>query len=185
MLGLPKDIITTSPPEWLKEWLLEEGSLTAKLQKITGASALKPLRNNWQKPDWWANHVLLHQEDKVFQREIIISSHGLPCWYARTIIPSSTYYTFCDIFEKLATKSLGDIIFSEPHIERTALCFYKVEKENIEYYWPKKYHLKVQEGMWTKLSHFMIDARFPFYLSEIFLPEFSLCLEQYGAPTGD
>ena len=79
-----------NPPEWVIPWINHQDSLTDKLMLMTGDIHLKLLNQEWCRPTWWDQYVL-HQQETIFQREIIMESRGLSCWYARSIIPLKCY----------------------------------------------------------------------------------------------
>lgn len=172
-------------PKWLFSWLTEDVFLTKKLKKLTRDAKLEFLGSLWSRPDWWAQHVLALNCEQVYLREITMYSGSYACWYARTIIPAATYYTFSDIFQRLQHQSLGDILFSESKIKRVSCDFYPIDRQCIEYHWLPNGLVNHQSVLWLKLSRFLIKGHFDFYLAELFLPGFELCLKNCGVITGN
>lgn len=73
------------------EWINYHYSLTDKLSKATGGVQLKLISQQWISTDLWSKNLLEIQDALVFQREIIMKSHDVPYWYARSIIPKKCY----------------------------------------------------------------------------------------------
>ena len=79
------------PPESLLPWLNYESFLTAKLKLMTGNATLRLLDQSLTQTNNWERTLLGVDENFVLRRNILMSSHEVPCWYARTLLPSSTY----------------------------------------------------------------------------------------------
>lgn len=163
-----------APPLLLLPWLKHETSLTNKLRQMAGEAHLVVLKEGVRHVDWWATHVLGLEPQTVFQREIMMFSGQIACWYARTIIPHHTWCAHETMFKRLERETLGDIIFSEPAIKRYSLVNYAIDSQSIEYYWFKHANF---DSQWLRLSVFTIDNNAPFFLVEIFLPGLSEIIE--------
>ncbi|ARG97425.1 chorismate--pyruvate lyase family protein [Legionella micdadei] len=160
-----------NPPDNLLPWLTHQASLTDKLQALSGDAELVVLKQYWTAPNWWDKHTLGISEKPILHREILMSSHQIPCWYARTIVPEHTYQASHRFFNRLTQESLGVIIFNEPRIKRVQLVNYQITSQCIEYHWLNPFLvLKKEEQFWARLSIFNTDVMFNFYLIEILLP---------------
>lgn len=162
--------VTCEVPASLLPWLAYKQSLTKRLQEKAGNTHLEILEQCWQAPDWWDKQVLQINEEAVFHRKILMSSSGEPCWYARTVIPQSTYNAEKKIFNRLKKESLGTLVFKEAKISRSSLIYYPINTQSIEYHWPSENVLCQAETLWARLSIFVIDKNLPFCLIEIMLP---------------
>ncbi|MCC5791045.1 MAG: chorismate lyase [Legionellaceae bacterium] len=171
-------------PRFLADWCDDKTFLTQKLKQHTGDARLELLSCDWMSPDWWERHFLGLSCDSVYRRQILMYSGHYPCWYARTVIPLETYSAAGDCFQRLDTESLGDIIFSDTRIQRVLSTGYAIDKYCIEYHWIAPEIAKKSDFLWLKLSEFRINGSFAFYLSEIFLPDFELCLQESGRAIG-
>lgn len=165
------------PPEPLLPWLTYTKSLTQKLYDLTGNTKLEIINQQWQLPDAWEQTVLKipmneatgHQE-LVFHREILMKSLDVPCWYARTIIPTQTYENNKTLFKRLEQESLGQLIFNGPEIQRVSLKHYPILADNTEYRWLDKSLHQQQSSLWMRLSEFIVNQQNTFFLAEIILP---------------
>lgn len=167
--------LNCKPPQYLQSWLTYTKMLTKKLYSKSQDTSLNVLQNGIIQPTWWDKYTLGITDDVIFNREITISAHSIPCWYARTIIPINTFYNHKKLFSRLDTESLGDLIFGNNNIKRNQLKYYCIGEENIEYHWLANSIYNDSTNLWTRLSEFEI-LHDNFYLLEIFLPE----LEKYN-----
>lgn len=158
------------PPEELKPWLNYQTSLTDKLKRLTGDAELEVLSQEWSLASWWDKFTLGLSCEKILLREILMLSQGTPCWYARTIIPESTYLANQVLFSRLKQESLGQLIFNEAGIRRTQLLTYAVDHHSLEYNWIPAVLRDESSEYWLRLSNFTIDDSAAFCLVEIFLP---------------
>jgi len=165
----------SSPPSFLVPWIACQASLTEKLKAVAGQANIEVLAQHWQLADWWDQQVLHLERQVVFRREIIMRSEETSCWYARTIIPETTYEANTPLFNRLKTESLGVLIFNEDAIKRVQLIYYPITNKSIEYYWLKSARKTEVNILWLRLSTLMLDV-YPFFLIEILLPG----LERYS-----
>lgn len=141
----------------LRTWLVYPRRLTDRLAEVAGEASLQVLHQGFVGQLW--------------QREIVIMTQGEVCWYGRTMVPKSTYAHGQDFFDELKTKSLGELIYDSPIVERTSLMHYPIGHASQEFQWlPESLRPTSQQALWLRSSCFMLRSRDPFYLKEIFLP---------------
>lgn len=153
----------------LYPWLIHQHSLTEKLKTESGEAKLTLLSQAWTKPNWWERYVLGLNEE-VMHREIIMSSRQHPCWYARTIIPQSSYNHAPTFWESLGDQPLGNLIFNNPKIERTQILNYQIDKNCLEYHWLPTFLADEAETLDLRGSVLSLDKQASFCLVEILLP---------------
>ena len=158
----------------LFRWLNHKDSLTANLKVLAKNVNLQVLNQGWKGSSWCDKEVLSMQGIKLFIREILMSADGEPCWYARTIIPDTTYNS-STFFNRLYKEALTALIFNEPKIMRIELKIYAISNKSLEYYWLPEGLRNNQSIYWVRISYFLFEDKFPFYLIEILLP----ALERY------
>ena len=168
-----------NPPEKLISWLCYEESLTEKLKDKTGDASIHVLGHQLCIPSAWERNVLGIQDPLEFVREIVMFSGETRCWYARTIAPDSTYQANKPFFSRLEQNSLNIMLFHEKLATRQTLDCYSISKNELEFSWVKSLVSSycATSGidnltLWVRRSCFMIGGKMPFYLIEIFLPEF-------------
>lgn len=174
MLIIPRESaflpIACELPTQLLPWVNCQGPLTEKLRKKTGEARLQVLTQGWRAPNGWDKGVLHCNSEAVLQREVVMWALDAPCWYARTIIPYTTYSAHKSLFNRLENESLGALIFSVPEIKRVDMVHYPIDKHCIEYYWLNPSMLSEANVLWVRLSTLSITDRLAFFLVEILLP---------------
>ena len=161
---------SATPPTNIIPWLAYTHSLTEKLNALTGDTRLDVLHQSWDKPDSWDKKILSLDCDQVMHREIAMWSFDSVCWYARTILPISTYQSNRALFDRLKSESLGELIFKSQQIERISLNYYAISPESIEYTWLNTSLHEDAPVLWVRLSEFQVNHDTSFYLVEILLP---------------
>ncbi len=172
-------------PDYLLPFLTDSGSLTKKLKLITGDATVKVISREMKSLDWWSQFYLKLECETLFQREIIMTSNNYSCWYARSYVPSSTWYVYATFFEQLANKNLGDMLFDNPLVQRVSSKYFSIDNMDLPYYWIPKDVMKYDHQLWLRLSVFSICEQGVFYLIELFLPELEKCLLRDGLLLGD
>lgn len=164
------DTLSADAPASLLPWLTHTQSLTEKLKHAAGETSMKVVSQGF-KQDWWSQHVLELASAPVLQREIVMYAQGRACWYARTLIPNTTWQDNLALFAQLHHLSLGQLIFNPEHnISRSWLRHYAIDPGMIEFHWPQEELTAHAKQLWMRLSQFKIAAQHPFYLAEILLP---------------
>ncbi len=158
------------PPKKLLPWLHYVDFLTDKLKSEAGDARLEVLSQRWASANWWDKHALKVQDVQVMHREIVMWAFEKPCWYARSIIPISTYEADTALFDRLRKESLGHLIFNGSMIKRHGMVIYPINDQSIEYYWLTDSMRQEASELWVRLSEFMVHDRWPFFLLEILLP---------------
>lgn len=169
----------SSPPQNLIPWLTHRASMTEKLLTKTGDAKLQVLNQQWQDPSAWDINTLKlsSAQTPIMRREILISSNQEPCWYARTILPQSTYTAHETLFIRLKKEPLGKLIFAEnSNIKRTFMTYYAINQKSIEYTWLPDTLEQYQQELWLRSSIFTLPRSIEnnhhdkFCLIEILLP---------------
>lgn len=155
-----------SPPEWLLVWLQCPGSLTKQLEELSAEACLSVESQYWHSPDWWDRYVLRCTESLVFHRIIRMQSHNRDCWFAKTVIPQTTWEAAPAFFNRLSQEHLGNLVFNNPLVSRVSLTWERINRDHMEYYWVTG----EPEERWIRRSEFRFKHDFAFYLVEIMLP---------------
>jgi chorismate lyase len=160
-----------TPPPGLQTWLHYPTSITDKLKSYHPKVTLTLIEEVWTTPDKWEASFV--SETSIFRREILMCAGNHACWYARTMIPESTYHPESARFARLKTEPLGQIIWHASDIQRKNFLHFSMESTDALYQYLQSFpQLKLGDStLWGRLSTFMIKDRLPFYLLEIFLPE--------------
>ena len=110
-----------SAPSFLRPWLLEPGSLTARLQAHSRHFEVRLLRQSHGvcRPDQ-ARMIGLARAGRVREREVLLYCDGEPVVYAHTVTALSSAADW-PFFHRLGQRSLGTALFSDPLIARGCL----------------------------------------------------------------
>ena len=159
------------PTPQLKPWLVHQHSLTDRLKAVAHDVRLDVLRHEWSALDAWDQQTLcINLNQHALHREILMWASTDICWYARTIVPLATYQAEVPLFSRLRTQSLGELIWSNPNIERVLLKPYPLQEDTLEYHFLTDEMHQRETPLWARLSTFSVRKTYPFYLLEIFLP---------------
>jgi chorismate--pyruvate lyase len=165
-----------SPPAKLLPWLSHSKKLSEKLNVESGDANLTVIYHHWTPTSWFQRYSLGIHDKKVLLREIVMQSHGLYCWYARSVFPQSCFDENPAFFGRLEKEPLGNLIYQHAEIERT-LEFYPITTDNMEYYWLKKEWKGDANLLWLRRSKFSYRKSYSFYLLEIMLPGLLQCIQ--------
>jgi len=110
-----------SAPPLLRPWLLEAGSLTARLRAHSRHFEVRLLRQSHGvcQPDQ-AAAIGLSRAARVREREVLLCCDGEPVVYAHTVTALSGAADW-PFFQRLGQRSLGTALFSDPLIARGCL----------------------------------------------------------------
>lgn len=155
----------------LTEWLNYSDSLTDKLKQLKGDAQVQLISQCWMSTDWWCSNFLQITDSKVYKREIIMKSHNITYWYARSIIPQKCYNLDPAFFGRLEKESIKNLIFKESRVQRVHRFSYPVDEQCLEFYWAKRNLHHVEGELWVRLTEYSFQEKEYFYLVEIMLPE--------------
>lgn len=155
----------------LSSWLTHKGVMTDKLASITGYVDLHVLRQQKVNCSVWDKMTLGIGEQESIYRDVQIAVGAVTYWFARTIIPLSTFISHIDFFERLQNESLGRIIFDNPAVTRTSLVHYEINSTSHEFNWFTWADKEVTPTLWVRRSNFKVDQADSFFLFEILLPD--------------
>lgn len=149
---------------------LEKYSGEARLDVITSMSELKSNKFGDQENSTLSKGINYNWGEAYFEREILMWSHQLPCWYAKTCIPERTWFAQAALFQRLRYESLGALIYHNPKIVRSTLNYYQINKQSKQWAWLKPEWFEFENVLWMRVSELVCDEQDSFYLYEIFLP---------------
>ncbi|MFZ4077731.1 MAG: chorismate--pyruvate lyase family protein [Legionellaceae bacterium] len=155
----------------LEPWLHHKHSMTDKLKTFSNEVTLNVLTHTFERANLWDQTKLhLKAKDKVLHREILMLAGTIPCWYARTVIPQTTYDAKGSPFSRLQSEALGDIIWSNPSIARATMQHFEITPRSLEYTWLTPFMHEHSPSLWARLSTFAYLEQHRFFLLEILLP---------------
>jgi chorismate--pyruvate lyase len=153
-------------PIALQRWLLNDGSLTARLLVLfNGDLKVEIISQYWGSPRTdEALAMAIAPRARVLIREVILHGGGQACIYARSILPCKSLTGSMRAMRKLDNRPLGAWLFSQPNMRRGPLTVASFQNNVIEL------PALVQQNhpLWGRRSVFYIEDK-PLLVSEIFL----------------
>lgn len=157
------------PSTNLRSWLLDDGSLTAKLIKLSqGHFRVDVLRQvNARATLSEAQALGINPQQICLVREVILRGHNQPWVFARSVLPLSSLIGSLRHLRKQGTRPLGAFLFSLPQLKRSPIALSLISRHHG--YLPDS--LIEDAHIWGRRSIFSIDEK-PLLVSEVFLPDF-------------
>ncbi|WP_229838154.1 chorismate--pyruvate lyase family protein [Cellvibrio zantedeschiae] len=153
----------------MRSWLLDNGSLTAKLLKLSQGDfrveVLRQLNARASLSEAQALGINPHQICLI--REVILRGHNQPWVFARSVLPLSSLTGNLRHLRKQGNRPLGAFLFSQPHLKRSPIALSLISRHHA--YVPEK--LVGDAQIWGRRSIFSLSDK-PLLVSEVFLPGF-------------
>ena len=156
-------------PPAIRPWLLDPGSLTARLITASGGNfRVKVLQQSWQRPRF-SERRLLGMDDREWGivREVELRCNDEPWVFARSVIPASSVQGRLRHLRKFRNSALGAMLFSDPGMSRTPYEIALLDGCSVAI--PSR--LRCDDALWGRRSCFYLNG-LPLMVSEIFLPAF-------------
>lgn len=156
-------------PPGLRDWLLDEQSLTERLIRASGGDfRVQRLSQGWQRPLLSERRALgIAQGHWALVREVALLCHEHAWVYARSVIPAATLSGKLRRLRQLQNRSLGAMLFQQPGLTREAFELALLPTQS-PYIHP---NLRQDEPAWARRSRFVLN-RHPLLVSEVFLSGF-------------
>lgn len=156
------------PPPAVAAWLLDSGSLTAHLRRVSGGRFhVQVLRQRWGLPRHSERRLLgMRQREWGLIREVLLCCHGEPWVFARSVLPATSLTGHLRRLRRLDSRPLGHLLFSDPSMERIPYQIARFHPEQLPLG-----GLDTDAPLWGRRSCFLLRGR-PIMVSEIFLPPF-------------
>ncbi len=159
-------------PEGLADWLLDTGSLTAKLvSSCSGHFSVRPVSQQWERP-LRSERVLLGTAAKevALTRQVLLLCDDKPWVFARTLIPASSFRGRAKRLAYLKSKPLGAVLFSDPYTQRKTMEIACLNKGHLLYQYARIHAGVIDPDLWGRRTLFQY-AGSPLLVNEIFLPD--------------
>lgn len=162
-------MVSGGPPPRLRDWLLDSGSLTARLRrKSQGRFQVRVLRQSWGLPRL-SERRLLDMADREWGlvREVLLCGAGEPWVFARSVMPARSLEGDLRRLRQLDSRPLGHLLFSYPSMERGQYQLCRMPAAML----PAVAQAQSGDALWGRRSRFELAGR-GIMVSEIFLPAF-------------
>jgi chorismate lyase len=154
----------------LRQWLLDKGSLTAKLVRLSeGEFRVKVLRQTKSRVGRGEALALgIKPSELTLVREVILMGRDHAWVFARSVLPLSSLTGRLRHLRKQGNRPLGAFLFNQPQLKRSPIAVAHISRHHR--YVPAEL-LGDQKSVWGRRSIFDIDGK-KLLVSEVFLPGF-------------
>lgn len=166
-----RDMLLNHAPIEIVPWLFDEGSLTRRiLFHCKNEFRVEVLSQKWERPMLnEAFRLGVHSEHHALIREVLLYCGDKPWVFARSVLPRKTLTGRRRFLGKLGNRPLGEILFSDPNIQRDDLEVAEIKKGQRMYNCATKSLVDVPDSVWGRRSIFYLHKK-PLLVNEIFLP---------------
>ncbi len=159
----------------LRQWLLDDGSLTRRLIQLCGhdfnVQLLGACRGRLRQDERRALSV--REGEQAHVREVYLCSGSMPLVYARTVIPLTTLQGTARRLAHMGKRPLGALLFSSKGMRRAGIQVSRLPGNRLQC------DLN-NEPVWGRRSVFYLADK-PLMVSEYFLPSlFELIASKKG-----
>jgi len=169
---------------WLKKpfsalayqhWLIDEASLTARLQTRYADFKVLPQYLHHKKPMLGEALLLrIKPRQNALVREVLLIGNNHPVVFAHSVLPLNSLRGAWQGLGKLGNKPLGAALFKNPKVIRTPLRYKKLSKNHALYQKAVKYLDELPTYLWARRSVFRLNCA-NITVTEVFLPD--ICYE--------
>ncbi len=168
MPWLPAHSVVADIANPLKEWLLDEGSLTERLKQAHHNDfAVQVLYQDNGIPTDGERHFLGITCDDATIREVLLVCEGKPRVFARSILPLTTVKSGNQPLLRLGSKPLGAFLFANKGMRRGAIELCCMPARQFADYMTAE---RLPGSVWGRRSLFFLNNA-PLSVCEIFLTE--------------
>lgn len=165
---------------WLKKpflskpfypWLVDKGSLTARLQKRYQHFAVTPTMIRYAKLKHDEAHVLrspTHQAALI--REVILIGNQQAIIFAHSVLPRASLRGIWQGLNRLGNQALGATLFANPKVKRTTLVYKKLSANHALYQQAIQHSTQAAPYLWARRSIFSLNCA-NILVTEVFLPK--------------
>jgi len=164
-------LMSHSVPAEIASWLFDQGSLTRRiLLHCKKQFRVEVLSQKWQRP--MLNEAIrlgVHPEHHALIREVLLYCGDTPWVFARSVLPRKTLTGRRRFLGKLGNRPLGEILFSDPNIQRDALEIAQIKKGQRMFRCATGCLNEPPDFVWGRRSVFYLHKK-PLLVNEVFLP---------------
>lgn len=153
-----------------RHWLVDAGSLTARLQAGCEQFSVTRVSVNWGNPQRDETLLLgMRPHEQALLREVVLNCNGKPVVFAHSVLPRRSLRGVWYGLGRLGNKPLGAALFANPAVIRTPLSFRKLHPRNALYQRAALVLDCRSSCLWARRSVFMLQGA-AIMVTEVFLP---------------
>jgi len=152
-------------------WLIETGSLTARLQQRYANFSVLTVRLHDAKPLNDESLLLKSKPCKfALVREVLLLGDHQPVVFAHSVLPRGSLRGPWQGLGKLGNKPLGATLFANPKVKRTPLRYKKLLPNHALYRLAVSHLAQKPAYLWARRSVFHLNCA-NILVTEVFLPQ--------------
>lgn len=155
----------------MQPWLIDSGSLTARLKARYADLAVQPelLKNTKAFNDEFAL-IGLKAVQHALIRDVLLIGNNVPVVFAHSVLPRASLRGAWNGLGRLGNKPLGAALFANPQVKRAPLRFKKLAPHHVLYQHAVQ-HLSTKPAyLWARRSVFSLNCA-TILVTEVFLPQ--------------
>lgn len=162
---------STSIPAKILDWLLEQESLTRRLQHAcAGCFRVEVVGHQYERPLLDEIQTLnMRLARFALVRQVLLYCDNQPWVFARSVIPKKTMTGRQRRLGSLGNKPLGAVLFADRSMRRDEMEIARITPEHAIYNVALQAVSRKPAEIWGRRSVFYLDDK-PLLVSEIFLP---------------
>lgn len=168
----------------LRAWLLDAGSLTARLTACCRDFNVRVLREGCARAGSEERALFgMRRTGPLLGRDVILQCGAVPLVYAHSVIHAADLRGPWRAIAGIGTRPLGATLFADPRIERGPLAFRRLAQGHPLYCAAARALDATLPPLWARRSLFSL-RRAPLLVTEAFLPQI-ISLPRTGIGTND
>ncbi|GHF99801.1 chorismate--pyruvate lyase family protein [Thalassotalea marina] len=154
----------------LKDWLLDPGSLTARLSNLSKSFRVQVLGQSVQHCTIEESNQDIPPGEPVLVREVLLLCNDVPQVFARSLLPLASLTGEQQQLATLGSQSLGQVLFNHANLKRKRIEVASFDSQSSVTQLAKELKLSIEHNLWGRRSVFIIDDK-PLMVAEVFLPD--------------
>ena len=151
-------------------WLVDDGSLTARLQQHYADFSVKATVVRHAKPGHEESSLLhLPVSTSALIREVLLYGNTRPVIFAHSVLPRKSLRGEWRRLGRLGNSPLGATLFANPKVKRTPLTFKKLSVHHALYQAAAQHIKEKPAYLWARRSVFSLNCA-SILVTEVFLP---------------
>lgn len=154
----------------LKPWLIDNGSLTARLKVRYPDFSVQPiaLENIKVFPDERAL-LGLKARQHALNRDVLLIGANQPVIFAHSVLPKLSLRGAWNGLGRLGNQPLGAALFANPQVKRAPLSYQKLSPHQVLYQKAAQHLTHKPAYLWARRSVFRLNCA-TILVTEVFLP---------------
>ena len=122
-------VLALNAPSAYVPWLMEGGSLTARLKAHSHNFRVQCLHQRVERClSDEAVAIGMHRPGRVWEREVLLRCDNTPAVFGHTVVPMTANASDWPLFSTLGERSLGTTLFGDPLVQRGMLEFARLRE---------------------------------------------------------